>query len=144
MTKSSGVSLASLDLRKASEIPFEFEYVAPDGSGTGVMLKVLGAQCASVTAETNRMINERRRQQAAREAAASSSRPGDAVTPVEDDVVFGQRLAAVRLVGWTGIAEDWSPELALQLCQANAEIASQVLAKSNALSNFTRASSTAS
>lgn len=141
MTKSPGVSLASLDARKASAAAFEFEYIGPDGAGTGIMLKVIGAQSAEVTEGTNRLVNERRRQEAIRAAEATASRPGDAIIPVEDDIAFGQRLSAMRLVGWDGIADPWSAENALLLCQSNPDIASQVLAQSNKLGNFIKASS---
>jgi hypothetical protein len=61
-------------------------------------------------------------------------------TPVEDDIAFGQRLSAARLVGWRGIKQAYTPDLALKLCQSNAELSSQVLAASNDLGNFTPAS----
>lgn len=142
MTKINGksVSLASLDARKASETPFTFDYVGPDGLETGIRLSVLGGQSATVQSAVNALINGRRRQEAIRDADANAARPGDNITTVEDDIAFGQRLAAVRLVGWEGIDEDWTPDLALLLCQTNADIAAEVLKQSNKLGNFTKAS----
>ena len=140
MAKTPAVSLASLNARKAGETPFAFNLIGPDGKETEIVLKVLGAQSDAVTRLTSQLINTRRREEAERAAQASSNRPGDAITPVEDDVVFGQRLAAVRLVGWEGIEEPWSPDLALQLCQMNSDIAAQVTAQSNKTANFINAS----
>jgi hypothetical protein len=142
MTKinGTGVSLASLDARKASETPYLFEYVGPDGVESGIRLGVLGGQSSTVTKATNLLLNERRRQEAIRDAEANAARPGDNITPVESDILFGQRLAAIRLVAWEGIDEDCTPENALLLCQTNADIAAEVLKQSNKIGNFTKAS----
>jgi hypothetical protein len=139
MTKTT-LSLADLNTRKASETPFVFEYILPDGSGSGIKLKVLGAQSPAVVKATSDLVNERRRKDAVRAAEAGPGRVAEQITPVEEDIEFGQRTAATRLVGWEGIAEEWSADNALQLCRDNPEVAAQVLAQSNKLSNFTSAS----
>lgn len=136
-----GVSLASLDARTASETPFRFEYILPNGEGSGVFLHVLGPQSPKVTAEVNRLLNERRRKEAMREAQRRvNNRRGEDFDPVEDDIVFGHRLAAVRLVGWEGITEPYTVELALQLITSNQHIADQVAEQSGALENFMKTS----
>ncbi len=154
MTKTTGVSLASLNARKAADVPTEFEYVL-EGKPTGLFFKVLGGQSASVTQTVNRLVNERRKEEAVKAAQATEA----VFTPIEDDIAFGQGLAAVRLVGWRkpgeteglapdqverfqGIEDDWSAEAALKLCQSNPDIAFQVNAASNKLSNFIKASPT--
>jgi len=154
MTKSTGVSLASLNARKAAEVPTEFEYTF-EGKPTGLFFKVLGSQCASVTQTINRLVNERRKEEAARAALSTEAN----FTPIEDDIAFGQRLAAIRLVGWRkpgetqglapdqverfqGIEDDWTAQAALTLCQDNPDIAAQITATSNKLSNFIKASPT--
>lgn len=163
MTKTAGVSLADLNVRTASEHPFEFEYVGPDAKPSGLWFKVLGAQSQTVTEETNRLVNERRRQDALRAAkAVRSGRNADPdPTPVEDDIAFAQRLNAVRLVGWRapgdvdgltaeqaerfqGISDPYSADNALLLIRTNPDIADQVSERSGALVNFMRGSSTAS
>lgn len=155
MTKTAGVSIATLNVRKGSDTPFEFEYVDSSGSNSGIFFKVLGSQSDTITKAINVLVNERRSQEAVR--LAKNQRAASTFTPVEDDIEFGQRLAAVRLVGWRrpgdtdglsadqlsrfqGIEEAYSPELALTLCQTNPDIAAQVLAASNDLGNFTLAS----
>lgn len=129
-----GVSLDALNARAASDEAFEFEYVLADGRNSGIFLSVLGAHSERVTSESNKLINERRRAEAVREAEAS--RAADSVNLVEDDIAFGQRLAAVRLVGWRGIIEDCTPDRALRLCQTNPDIAGQVTRRSNNMGNF--------
>lgn len=158
--KTAGVSLASLDLRKASDVPFEFEYVGPDGRPTGLWFKVLGAQSEKVSDATNALINQRRKQEAVRAAKAShSGRNADPeVATVEDDIDFARRLNAVRLVGWRGpgatdgltreqlerfqpITDPWSEDAALMLVRINPDIADQVAEHSGRLANFTPSSS---
>ena len=140
-TKKTGFSLADLDARTASETPFRFEYMLPNGDGSGVYLHVLGAQSPKVVAEVNRLLNERRRKEALIEAQRRvSTRQAEHFTPVEDDITFGHRLAASRLVGWDGITEPYSPELALQLITSNQSIADQVAEQSGALENFMKSS----
>lgn len=158
MTKTAGISIASLDVRKASETPFEFEYVNSDGAATGLFFKVLGSQSETVAREANRLINERRRLEAFAAAKAAKSRNLEPeYTSVEDDILFGQRLAAVRLVGWRGpgetsgltkeqldrfqgIEDPYSADLALQLCQGDKDIADHVLKVADTVGNFTKAS----
>jgi hypothetical protein len=74
-------------------------------------------------------------------SSSTGSRPLAAeFTPIEDDVAFGQRLAAARICGWRGITEDFTPDLALRLCQSNPEVSAQVVEASNTLSNFMKVS----
>lgn len=136
MTK--GITLAALSAISASETPFEFDYLLPDGSKSGVRLQVLGSQSAKVQAEINRLINERRTQESAKAYATQRSGGAEAITPIEDDIAFGHRLSAVRLVGWVGVEEPYSEAGALMLCQSNADISDQVLKASNNLGNFMR------
>ena len=142
MTKPAGLSLADLNARDHGSEAFEFEYTDDRGRGTGVFLSVLGGQSAKVTAEINRLVNERRKAEQVAAARNRGARPDSAeFTPVEDDIAFGQRLSAVRLVGWRGITDPYTPENALLLCQTNADISAQVLEESNKTANFLKLSS---
>ena len=140
MTK--GISLADLDARKASDNPFEDEYFGPDGEATGIFFSVLGAESPTVVEETQKMINERRRKEAAAELRArTGGRKSDVVfVPIEDDIQFGQRLTAVRMVGWRGITEEFTPERALELIQSNQHIANWIAERSGDMTNFTKTS----
>jgi hypothetical protein len=131
-------SLDDLDAKKASAQAFEFEYITPSGDNSGVFLSVLGGQSEIVTAEVTRLINDSRRKQAAREVQQKIGVGSKAVEfdTAENSIEFGQRLAAVRLVGWRGINEPWSVENALKLCRSNQEVASQVTKQSDAIANF--------
>lgn len=132
-------SLDQLDASKAAAQSFEFEYInTATGEGTGIFLSVLGSESETVSAEVAKLLNERRRKQAAREV---QQKIGVGAKPiefdsVESDVEFGQRLAAIRLVGWRGISDPWTPENALRLCRSNRDIAAQITQQSDASANF--------
>lgn len=138
MTKA--VSLASLNARKASSEAVEFEYVDEAGERTGIFLSILGAQSDKVTSEVNALVNDRRRKEAALAATRMGGRDQPTFTPIEDDIAFGHRLAAVRLEGWRGIEEPFTPENALSLCQNNADIADFITKKSNLSGPFMKRS----
>lgn len=131
-------SIDDLDAEKAGDKGFEFEFLRSDGNGTGVFLTVLGGQSEKVMTLVNKLVNERRRREAAREISQRVGTGAKAVTfePMESDVEFGQRLAAVRLVAWRGISDAWSEESALKLCRGNRELAAQVMRASDATENF--------
>lgn len=139
-TEKQQVSLDSLDATKASAEAFEFEYINPAGDPAGIFFKVLGSQCEKVTDEVSKLVNDRRRKEAAREIKRKIGVGQKAVEfeLLEDDITFGQRLAAVRLVGWRGIKEPWSEAGALKLCQTNRHIAAQITAQSDEMANFMR------
>lgn len=136
--QSKAFSLDQLDATKAAAQAFEFEYInSATGEGTGIFLSVLGGESETVTAEVAKLVNERRRKQAAREVNQKVGvHKAVEFEPMESDVEFGQRLAAVRLVGWRGISDAWSPENALRLCRSNRDIAAQITQQSDASANF--------
>lgn len=130
-------SLDDLDAVKASEVPFEFEYIKTNGDASGVFLSVLGSHSDAVRSVAADLINARRAKQAAREM--QKQRKG-AMAPefdaVEGDIEFGQRLAAVRLVGWRNISNPYTTENAARLCRINPEVSAQIMEQSDNLANF--------
>lgn len=134
------LSLSDLNARAAADTAVEFEYVTPAGEPSGVFLSVLGAQSDKVTAEVNRLLNARRQKEAAQAATRMGGRDQAVFTPIEDDIAFGQRLAALRIADWRGIKEPFSPENALLLCQTNADVADQVIKTSGDTARFMKAS----
>ena len=57
---------------------------------------------------------------------------------IEDDEDFGVDYAAIRIAGWKGIAEPFTPDAAKILCRNNREIREQIMEASDNLANFTK------
>lgn len=127
------VSLAALDLNSACEATYEFEYMNSSGNGTGVFISVIGSQAPKVQGWIKKQLNARRAQE-----AMQAKRGKEVARTVEDDDDFGNEAAVVRMTGWRGITEEFSPALALQLVASNTELRDQVFKASNDLGNFTK------
>jgi hypothetical protein len=125
-------SLDDLNLVTASENSYEFEYLKGDGRPTGVFISVIGSQAPKVQEWIRKTLNRRRSQE-----AIAAKRGKEVERLVEDDEDFAIGAAAVRIVGWKGIKEPYSPEGALKLCRNNSEVRDQVFEASNNLANFT-------
>lgn len=128
-------SLKDLDVGKACETPFKMEVTDEQGKGVGIFLFVIGAHAPAVQEFTKTSLNERRREDALAEKRDPRGKQVH-VRPVEEDFEFGTRHIAVRIVGWEGIEEPYSPAQAVKLCTINPEIKEQVLAVSENLKNF--------
>lgn len=133
-----GKSLQELDATAAAAEAIEFEYIGPAGNETGIFFSIIGGHSEVVTAATAELQNERRRKAAAREVQQLIGTGSNKVEfdKFEDDVAYGQRMAAKRLVGWRGINDDFTPESALRLCKSNAHIAAFITRCSEELGNF--------
>ncbi len=129
---SATVSIADLDLVKKCDKGFEFNYLdAATGQPTEVFITVVGRQSELVQNWIRKSLNNRRMQD-----ALQAKRGQEVVRTVEDDEEFSNEGAAIRIIGWRGITEPYSPALALQLCNSNEEIRAQVFKASNDLANF--------
>lgn len=132
------ISLSDLNAVKASASAYEFEYITPAGDSSGLFFSVLGGQSEVVSKEVAKLVNDRRRKEAAAKAnqmLRTGSREVEFET-LENDVAFGQRLAAIRLVGWRGITEPFTTENALLLCQTHRDIAAEITRQSDTIANF--------
>ena len=127
------VSLADLDLVSASENTYEFEYLRGDGRSTGVFISVIGGQAPKVMEFTRKYFNQRRTQE-----ALAQKRGKEITRMIEDDEDFGVDYAAIRIAGWKGIAEPFTPDAAKILCRNNREIREQIMEASDNLANFTK------
>jgi hypothetical protein len=128
------VSIDDLNIIKKCEDGFEFEYLDAQGKDTGIFFTVLGAHAAKVQKWAFKQLNSQRSQ------AAILAKRGKAeeVRTVEDDVEFAHELMAIRIIGWRGITQPYTPELAVSLCANNPLIVEQVREASENLANFTK------
>jgi hypothetical protein len=57
---------------------------------------------------------------------------------IEEDMEFGTELTAIRVVGWRGISDPFTPEGAIRLCTINPPIKEQILKASDDIANFSK------
>ncbi|PRC92676.1 hypothetical protein [Solimicrobium silvestre] len=132
--KKVSMSLNDLNIVKKCDDAFEFEYISETtGKGTGVFINVLGSHSPKVQGYVRRELNDLRKQ-----AEMAKKRGKEIERSIEDDEGFSNEAAAIRVIGWRGITEDYSPELAVQLIASNPIIRAQIYAASNDLENFTK------
>ena len=139
MAKTTSVSLDALNIKAKCEDAINVPYLDESGQETGIVLKVIGAHAQKVQEFVNRKMNERRRQ----EAMQAKRGKADEVRKIEDDIEFGVQFISMRIVGWTGITEECTPDNALKLCQINPQVIEQVKEASENLANFTKNSKSA-
>lgn len=128
------LDLDDLNLNVKCEQGFEFEYLDGNGNGTGFHITVLGGEAPKVQSWVRNKLNQRRAQE-----AMAAKRGKDAERTVEDDIDFGNEAAAIRIIGWRGAKQEYSPAMALQLVTMNSLVREQVLKASNDLGNFSKA-----
>jgi hypothetical protein len=127
-------SLADFNIVKKCEGAVEFEPIDEFGKGLGIKLSVLGSHAPAVQKWINKELNNRRHAEAMQ---AKRGKSAD-VRPIEEDIEFGIEVVAIRIVGWSGLTEECTPENALLLCQTNPDICAQVREFSEKTTNFTR------
>lgn len=131
-------SVGDLNARAAAARGYEFELEYPPGKGLGVYLTVLGEQ-AQVVEDFEIELADRRAEQSLEDAqkAAKDEKivPRSARQSLDDNL----ERALVRTVGWRGIQEEFSPQLARQLLTQNPDFVDQILTHSRKRGNFTNA-----
>lgn len=133
MKKNVAVSFDDLNLNKKCEESVEVEYVMADGTKTGVFLSVIGKHAEKIQRFSMKRLDT------LRAFAENSKKQGkSAVMSSEEDMDYIIKDAALRIVGWRGINQEFSPEMAEQLCRINSEIRQLVVDTSNDLANFTK------
>lgn len=138
------ISIASIEQQVATEEPSELELVLPNGDNSGIVVMVKSDQAPSVVEALNKLANTRRRKEALAAAQAAKARPGEAVVPVEEDLLAYRKAVVVRMAGWKGVSDDFTEENALRLLKAAPGFGPQILEKAAEMTGFTPASSTTS
>ena len=126
------LSIADLNASKKCEIAFEFEFIDEQGAQTGLFISVLGDQASSVKKAIYAKINRERTQNAVIEKRGKDV----PIKPIEELIGDNIEGVAACIVGWRGIVEEYSPELAFTICENNRLIVEQVKAASENLANF--------
>ena len=127
-------SIDELDITKKCDESIDMDYIDANGKKTGIVLLVLGSQSPRVQGWVRRELNRRRKQNAFIQKRGKDVEP----ETVEDDEEFSNEAAAVRIVGWRGIKQEYTPELAIHLMTINSLMRDQVFKASNEIGNFTK------
>lgn len=128
------LSFASLNLVDASEVPFEFAYQDPNTlEDTAFIVKVIGANAKKIEDLVKSNYDAKNR---ADDLQRRKGKPVES-EPVEKVIEFGNKVAAARVVGWSGLDIEYSPEKALELVKINPAFKEQVLKHSDNIANFT-------
>jgi hypothetical protein len=129
------ISLSALNVEKACDTPFTLSIIdEQSGKATGIEIDIIGAHSKVIADLVAKAVNGKRTA-AAMAAKKGKDTPAD---KVEDDIAFSYELAAKRIVGWRGIEEPFTPELAFELVKTNPQIREQIMQSSENMANFTK------
>lgn len=133
MTTEKTFCIDDLDVRKVSDEGVEIELKNAEGKGLGVFLTILGEQSDIVEKFITELADKR-----ATEAfkAQKNGRPAVNAQQFLDDEVAS---AAVRVTGWRGLREPFTPENLQRLLRSNRRVVRQILVASSDDTFFTKA-----
>lgn len=131
------LDLSKKDPAKVAEIGFEFTVVLPDGSETDAKVTVRGAQSATVKNHARKVYQEMK---VRADMAEKRGKKADELS-LEDLEQMNAENAAMRVIGWTNVAENgaeipFSKEAAVRIMKAYPFLSEQVLEASNNVFNF--------
>jgi hypothetical protein len=127
-------SIFDFNAEKQCENGFEFEYVNENGEGTGFFITVIGDQAPFVKKAIYSKINKER----TAEAILKKRGKDVPVKPIEELINDNAEGVAACIIGWRGVEEQYTPELAFQLVSNNKLIFDQIKDASENLANFTK------
>jgi hypothetical protein len=133
MNKTELLSIDDLDLTAASDAPFDLEVLSIKGVKTGITIQVLGNESQKVQEWTNRQANRIRTQ-----ATQKSVTGKDKVRTAEEDDEYVIESAVVRIVGWSGLKDEFTKDNATKLMNRNVHVRMQVMTASNDLGNYSK------
>ncbi|MFC3338813.1 hypothetical protein [Paracandidimonas soli] len=126
-------SISDLDVRSIANDGVEVEITNADGIGLGVYMTILGEQSDVVEKFLIELSDKR---------AAEALRGRDKKTPtISAERALNDEIAsaAVRVIGWRGLKEEFSKENLDKLLRSNRGIVRQIIAASVDDSRFTKA-----
>lgn len=128
------ISIDDINARAYAAKGHEFELEYPKGTGLGVFLTILGDQAQAVE-DFEVELADKRVQESVALAQDGKPTPRSTKQTLRDNI----ERAVVRVVGWRGIAEEFSADLVKRLLTNNPDFVDQVLAESRKRGNFTKA-----
>lgn len=134
--QSGAIDITAFDAVGECEAGRPLALTGTDGvTATGVTLTVLGKHAAPITTWVGRIVSENMREQ---QASARKGKPADPRTLQEmrDTNIDG---ATVRVTGWSGPKQAFSPELLRAALVRNPHWVEQIVEFSDDIANFTNA-----
>lgn len=126
------LSLADFNASAKCENAFEFAFLDEFGEETPWKIKVIGDQSTQVKRTINAKINNKRKQ----EAFLTEKGRKVPLDDIEDLIAENIDMLAACIVGWSGIVEEYTPELARQALENNKSLIEQVKEASENIKNF--------
>lgn len=127
------VSLATLNINKACETGYTFEYFDENDKPTGIFLTVIGGHADKIKKASFAAYDRKAKQ----EAMAKKRGKEVEITPLEQIADENLEITAMRVTAWSGISEPCTPENVLLLLKSNALVVKQVVEESEQMANFT-------
>ena len=127
-------SIKDFDAVAKSANSYEFEFIDEHGKNSGFFITIIGAQSESVTKRHLARLNKER--QTNRELIRRGKE--EILKPMEEVLDDFAGDVAACIVGWRGVEEKYTPELAFQVLKNNELIYEQVKKESQNLANFTK------
>lgn len=131
-TKTPILSLADFNASAKCENAFEFPFLDDEGNETPWLISVIGDQAPAVKRAIYKKINAKRQQ----EAFLKKKGKEPALEDIEDLIADNIEGLSACVVGWRGIAEEYTPELAKIALENNKSLVDQVKAASENSKNF--------
>jgi hypothetical protein len=126
------LSFADLNATKLCEAEYQFYFIDAQGIDTKWLINVIGAQAQSIKKSVYKRIDGERRA-----AAMLEKRGKDAIIkPIEDAIFDNVGDVSACIVGWSGLVEEYTPEMARTICENNPLVLQQVKEASENLANF--------
>lgn len=132
------VDITGFDARSDSDTPFEYELTHGDGfTKTGVTLKLLGKHSDAATRFQDQLINKMLIEQ------EIAKRNGEPVAPRSTEAIRSTNIEAalVRVVGWSGVKQDYSKPLMRAALSRNPHWIDQIMKETDNLGNYLKGSS---
>lgn len=124
--------ILAFDAVADAEAGYDYEVKHPDGTGTGVILQIIGSHADEITRWNTRLANAMLREQA---MATKRGKPAEP-KPIEELREQNIEGAAMRVVGWRGVKQAFDRELMKQALRRNPHWIEQIVRESEDLGNF--------
>jgi hypothetical protein len=127
------IDILSFDAVSDAEAGYDLALKNADGTDTGIVLRIIGSHSDAVVRWAQRIGNQVMREQV---MAAKRGKPVEP-RPLEELREQNIEGAAIRVVGWSGVKQEFSADLMRQALRRNPHWVDQIVRESDDLGNFT-------